>query len=43
MKRIEELKKEKENIVRNIKSGKGKIGNEAVVNVIMDSIKKEKK
>ena len=38
--KIEELKKEKSNIVRNIKAGNGKIGNDAVVNVIMDSIKK---
>ena len=38
--KIEELKKQKENIVKKIKSGNRKIGNDAVVDVIMDSIKK---
>ena len=38
--KINELKKNKKNIIDNIKKGKGKIGNEAVINVIMQSLKK---
>lgn len=40
MGKVRELQKEKNKLIKNIKSGKGKIGNEAVVNVIMESIKK---
>lgn len=40
MEKVRELQKEKDKLIKNIKSGKGKIGNEAVVNVIMESIKK---
>lgn len=40
MGKVRELQKEKDKLIKNIKNGKGKIGNEAVVNVIMESIKK---
>lgn len=40
MGKVRELQKEKDKLIKNIKKGKGKIGNEAVVNVIMESIKK---
>lgn len=40
MAKVNELKEQKEKMVKNIKSGKGKIGNEAVVDVIMGLVKK---
>jgi len=40
MAKVNELKEQKEKMVKNIKAGKGKIGNEAVVDVIMGLVKK---
>ena len=38
--KIKELKSSKDNLVNNMEKGKDKVGNEAVIKVIMDSIKK---
>lgn len=40
LRKIKELKSSKDNLVNNMEKGKDRVGNEAVIKVIMDSIKK---
>jgi len=40
LEKVNELKKNKNSLINNMEKGKGTVGNEAVINVIMDSISK---